>query len=215
MASRGLTFASLLYYAYRGAFKRPILMERHLSEQREERTIMKITTKQITTTAVLLAICIVSQFFKNASVYITGPIINACLILAVLSVGTACGLILAVITPVTSFLITGSPIMSAIPAIIPCVMIGNAILAVVVRLITRKVKGNGGLIAGMAAGSVLKALFMGIVISLILIPALLPEAMLPNMAVFQTTFSVTQLITSLIGSVYAYIIWIPLKKVMA
>lgn len=181
MASRGLTFASLLYYAYRGAFKRPILMERHLSEQREERTIMKISTKQITTTAVLLAICIVSQFFKNASVYITGPIINACLILAVLSVGTACGLI----------------------------------LAVVVRLITRKVKGNGGLIAGMAAGSVLKALFMGIVISLILIPALLPEAMLPNMAVFQTTFSVTQLITSLIGSVYAYIIWIPLKKVMA
>ena len=115
---------------------------------------MKISTKQITTTAVLLAICIVSQFFKNASVYITGPIINACLILAVLSVGTACGLI----------------------------------LAVVVRLITRKVKGNGGLIAGMAAGSVLKALFMGIVISLILIPALLPEAMLPNMSLFQTTF---------------------------
>lgn len=33
---------------------------------------MKITTKQITTTAVLLAICIVSQFFKNTSVYITG-----------------------------------------------------------------------------------------------------------------------------------------------
>lgn len=48
---------------------------------------MKITTKQITTTAVLLAICIVSQFFKNTSVYITGPVINACLILAVLSVG--------------------------------------------------------------------------------------------------------------------------------
>ncbi|MFR7962063.1 MAG: hypothetical protein ACLU6P_17555 [Roseburia intestinalis] len=42
---------------------------------------MKITTKQITTTAVLLAICIVSQFFKNTSVYITGPIINACLIM--------------------------------------------------------------------------------------------------------------------------------------
>lgn len=53
--------------------------------QKEE--AMKITTKQITTTAVLLAICIVSQFFKNTSVYITGPVINACLILAVLSVG--------------------------------------------------------------------------------------------------------------------------------
>ena len=108
---------------------------------------MKITTKQITTTAVLLAICIVSQFFKNTSVYITGPIINACLIIAALGAGMACGIILSVITPVTSFLI--------------------------------------------------------------------PEAMVPKMAVFQTTFSVTQLITAAIGSVLAFVIWIPLKKVIA
>lgn len=86
---------------------------------------MKITTKQITTTAVLLAICIVSQFFKNTSVYITGPVINACLILAVLSVGIPCGIILSVITPVTSFFITGSPIIGAIPAIMPCIMAGS------------------------------------------------------------------------------------------
>ena len=176
---------------------------------------MKITAKQITTTAILLAICIVSQFFKNLSVYITGPIINACLILAVLSVGMVCAIILAVITPVTAFFISGSPIMAAIPAIIPCVMIGNAILVLGVGLIMKKVKGNGGLIAGMAAGSVLKALFMGVVISLILIPNLIPEAMVPKMGVFQMTFSLTQLITEVIGSVYAFIIWIPLKKVMA
>ena len=176
---------------------------------------MKITAKQITTTAILLAICIVSQFFKNLSVYITGPIINACLILAVLSVGMVCAIILAVITPVTAFFISGSPIMAAIPAIIPCVMIGNVILVLGVGLIMKKVKGNGGLIAGMAAGSVLKALFMSAVISLILIPNLIPEAMVPKMGVFQMTFSLTQLITAVIGSVYAFIIWIPLKKVMA
>ena len=45
---------------------------------------MKIKTKQITVTAIMLAICLVSQFFKNLSVYITGPIINAALILTVL-----------------------------------------------------------------------------------------------------------------------------------
>lgn len=173
---------------------------------------MKVTTKQITTTAVLLAICIVSQFFKNASVYITGPVINACLILAVLSAGIGCGIILAVITPVTAYLITGSPIMSAIPSIIPCVMIGNIILVLCVALLTRKGKGHGNLIAGMAVGVVVKALFMGVVISLILIPNLIPAAMEAKMTVFQTTFSVTQLITGIIGSVYAFIIWIPLKK---
>ena len=96
------------------------------SAKKEE--AMKVTTKQITITAVLLAICIASQFFKNVSVYITGPVINT-LILAVLSVGVGCGLILAVVTPVTAFLIAGSPIMSAIPAIIPCIMAGNACCA--------------------------------------------------------------------------------------
>ena len=38
---------------------------------------MNDKTKKITTAAALLAICIVSQFFKNFSVYITGPIIVA------------------------------------------------------------------------------------------------------------------------------------------
>lgn len=176
---------------------------------------MKITTKQITTTAVLLAICIASQFLKNLSVYITGPIINACLIIAVLSVGIGCGIILSVITPVTAFLIAGSPIMAAIPAIIPCVMVGNIILVLGVGMVRKKIQGNGGLIAGMAIGSVLKALFMGVVIALILIPNMIPAAMEAKMAVFQTTFSITQLITALIGSAYAFVIWIPLKKVMA
>lgn len=178
--------------------------------------IMKITTKQITTTAILLAICIVSQFFKNASVYITGPIINACLIIAVLSVGMTCGIILSVITPVTAFMITGSPIMSAIPAIIPCVMIGNIILVIGTGLISKKIKGNGGLIAGMAAGVIVKALFMGIVIAHILIPnGVIGTPMEKMMPVFQNTFSVTQLITGIIGSVYAFVLWIPLKKIWA
>ena len=89
---------------------------------------MKLKTRQITVTAILLAICIVSQFFKNVSVYLTGPIINAALILTTVYDGLACGIILSIITPITSFFITGSPIMAAIPAMFPCIMIGNIIL---------------------------------------------------------------------------------------
>lgn len=175
---------------------------------------MKFNVKQITMTAALLAICIVSQFLKNTSVYLTGPIINACLIIAALSVGMTCGIILSVITPITSFLITGSPIIAAIPAIMPCIMIGNAILVAAVCMVMKKKNDNIGMIIGMAAGTIVKALFMGILISAILIPMMLPEKMQPKMSVFQTTFSVTQLITAAIGSVLAYLIWIPLKKVM-
>ena len=173
---------------------------------------MKLSTRQIAVTAALLAVCIISQFFKNTSVFITGPVINACIILAGLRAGLSCGIILSVITPVTSFFISGSPVMSAIPAIIPCVMIGNILIVGCICLLSGKIKGNFGLPLSMLAGCIVKALFMGIVISLILIPMFLPEKMQPKMSVFQSTFSIVQLITGAVGCVYAHIIWIPLKK---
>ena len=174
----------------------------------------KFNTKALAWAAILLAICIVSQFFKNLSVYITGPIINACIIICALTAGLGWAVLLSVVTPVTSFIITGSPIMSAIPLIIPCVMAGNAILAVCVALLKDKLGSKWGEVLSMIAGSVLKAIFMGIVISLIIIPAMLPEKMAPMMKVFQTTFSLTQLITALIGSALAYVIMIPLGKII-
>ena len=172
---------------------------------------MKIKTKQITVTAIMLAICLVSQFFKNLSVYITGPIINAALILTVLYAGMACGIILSIITPVTSFFITGSPVMAAFPAMFPCIMIGNIILVVCVGLLRKKCGKAAGFPISIAIGAILKALFMGIAIALIILPAFLPpmHKMLP---VLQLQFSVTQLITAVIGGVYAVIIAAVLKK---
>ncbi|NBH27127.1 ECF transporter S component [Lachnospiraceae bacterium] len=175
---------------------------------------MKLSTRQIAATAALLAICIVSQFFKNTSVFITGPIINACIILAGLSSGLSCGIILSVITPITSFFISGSPVMSSIPAIIPCVMVGNILIVGCVCLLSDRIKGRFGLPLSMLAGCIVKALFMGVVISLILIPMFLPEKMHPKMSVFQSTFSIVQLLTGAAGCIYAHIIWIPLKKFM-
>ena len=125
----------------------------------------------------MLAICIVSQFFKNLSVYLTGPIINAALILTVLYAGLACGIILSIITPITSFFITGSPIMAAIPAMFPSIMIGNMILVVATALLRNKFGKTAGLPVSIAIGAVLKALFMGILISLIILPNMLPEKM--------------------------------------
>ena len=182
---------------------------------------MKITTKQLVQTALLLAICIASQYFKNLSVYITGPIVNLTIILAVLSVGLWSGLLLSIIAPVTAFFFTGSPIMSAIPLMFPAVMAGNAVLAVTVWYFQKKTSFTWRLPAGLIAGSVLKAVFMGIVIVLIILPIFgdniasklpKPEALPMVLATAKVTFSVTQLTTALIGSVLAYLIWMPLKK---
>ena len=182
---------------------------------------MKITTKQLVQTALLLAICIASQYFKNLSVYITGPIVNLTIILAVLSVGLWSGLLLSIIAPVTAFFFTGSPIMAAIPLMFPAVMAGNAVLAVTVWYFQKKTSFKWRLPAGLIAGSVLKAVFMGIVILLIILPIFgdniasklpKPEALPMVLATAKVTFSVTQLTTALIGSVLAYLIWMPLKK---
>lgn len=182
---------------------------------------MKITTKQLVQTALLLTICIVSQYFKNLSVYITGPIVNLTIILAVLSVGLWSGLLLSIIAPVTAFFFTGSPIMAAIPLMFPAVMAGNAVLAITVWYFQEKPSFKWRLPAGLVAGSVLKAIFMGVVIVLIILPIFgdniasklpKPEALPVVLATAKVTFSITQLTTALIGSALAYVIWMPLKK---
>lgn len=182
---------------------------------------MKITTKHLVQTALLLAICIASQYFKNLSVYITGPIVNATIIIAVLSVGLFSGLLLSIIAPITAFFFTGSPIMAAIPLMFPAIMAGNAILAVSVWYFKEKTSLKFKLPVGMIVGSIFKAAFMGILIVLILLPTFgdqiaaklpKPEALPAVLQTAKITFSVTQLTTALIGSPVAYLIWIPLSR---
>ncbi len=172
----------------------------------------KKSSLKLAQAALLTAICVGSQFFKNLSVFVTGPIVNICLILCVLYVGIGWAVILSVVSPVTSFIITGSPIMQAIPAIIPAVMIGNIIFVAAIGLINYNVKNKAGLPCALAAGTILKGLFMGAAIAMFLLPNFLPEPMMPKLKTFQMTFSVVQLATAAIGSVFAYIINFPLSK---
>lgn len=182
---------------------------------------MKLITKQITQMALILSICILSQFLKNLSVYVTGPIINICIILSVLVVGLGGAIILSIITPITAFFIAPSPIISGIPLIMPCIMIGNIILAISVWLFQNKVlvaKENVRLIIGIFLGALFKAIFMGVTIVLILFPLFsgnigVPEQNLPILfKTVKVTFSITQFITAITGGIISYIIWMRVKK---
>jgi len=179
-------------------------------------------TKSIAITAMLLALCVASQFFKNLSVYITGPVINLCLVLAVMTVGVMWGSVLAVITPVTAFLIASSPVMTALPVIIVFIMLGNEVLVLAVHFLFKPAmltsKAYPGVKPAVMAllSSFAKGIFMGLTISLWLLPTFIPaESPLMNkLGVFQTTFSVVQFITAFIGFIYFFIVWIPVKKYM-
>lgn len=183
----------------------------------------KITTKQLTTTALLLAICILSQYFKNLSVYITGPIVNSVLIIAALGAGLWSGILIAVISPITAFFFTASPIMAGIPLMFPTIMIGNIILVLCAYYFGSSKRSSLHLPVGLVIGSLLKAAFMGVVVIYVLFP-LFGENVAPNLpkpemlpkilAAAKITFSLTQLITSLLGSLLAFLVWIPLKKAL-
>lgn len=178
-------------------------------------------TKLVAITATLLAICIASQLLKNLSVYITGPIVNLCLIIAVMTVGAMWGVVLALITPVTAFFIAASPVMSAVPAIIPLIMLGNVTLVLMVNYLFKgAVIGkdpfvNFKSVLMAVLSSLAKGCIMGLTISLWVLPMSIPEAspLREKMPIFQTTFSITQFVTALIGFVYFFLIWKPLCKI--
>lgn len=183
----------------------------------------KITTKQITITAVLLAICILSQYFKNLSVYITGPLVNACILLATLAAGLASGVIISIIAPITAFLFTGSPIMASMPLMFPAIMLGNITIAWVAWFFQKKFKFKLHLEIGLIIGSIAKAIVMGVLIVFVIFPLFgdnlsdkLGDATKATavLTAARYTFSVSQLITSLIGSALTLVLWYPLKKVM-
>ncbi len=182
---------------------------------------MELSTKQITQTALLLAICIASQLMKNVSVYITGSIINMTIILAVLLIGLSSGILLSVISPLTAFWIAPSPITMGIPFIIPCIMIGNILLVLGVWVFQRKrltTKTTIRLAIGMGLGAIAKATFMGVSIVMILLPLYSGNIGVPEqklnvlLQTAQVTFSITQLITAIIGCVISYIVWSRIKS---
>ncbi len=183
----------------------------------------KITVKQITITAALLAICILSQYFKTLSVYITGPIVNACILLATLAAGLGSGIIISIIAPITAFFFTASPLMASMPLLFPAIMLGNITICCFVWFFNEKFKFKLRLETGLILGSVAKATVMGVLIVLVIFPvfgdnltdklgdATKAAAVLKGA---RLTFSFTQLTTSLIGSAFTLILWYPLRKVM-
>lgn len=181
------------------------------------------TSKQIARTALLLALCIISQYFKNLSVYITGPIVNAILVIATLSVGLASGIIISIIAPITAFFFTGSPIMAAIPVMFPVVMVSNCILVLFTYYFQKKLSFNWHLEVGLVLGSIVKSVFLGISVVWIILPLFgdriatklpKPEALPGVLTAAKATFSFTQLITALTGCLLAWLIWLRLKSVV-
>ena len=177
-------------------------------------------TQVITRTGILLALMIVIQVFKNISPWITGPLVNAILVLGTLGAGIYSGVALSIIAPITALLIVQQPLMPLTGyTLIPIIALGNLIYVVAVWLATRKNNNvDAPLAIGLIAGSVIKWLVMWGLVAWISTPILLGNAA-PEMASklvpkLSFTYSTLQIGAALIGSVLAFLVWIPLKKAL-
>lgn len=174
---------------------------------------MKWNVRAMCRTALLLALCVASQFLKNTSIFITGTAVNAILILATLSCGPAGGCVIALISPFTAWLITGNAVMTAIPLIPWGIALGNLVLVILVWLCSR-LPGAWMAVVGMAVGSCFKALTMWLLLVKTILPCFGVAAGIPaaKLAVLASNYGLPQLITALLGSVVAFFVWTPLKK---
>lgn len=125
--------------------------------------LKKNSIQKLATAAILLAIIVIMQLIKNISAYISGPVINAVMVIAVLALGNWWGLGFSVIVPIISLLFAPASPMSALAAAtnyltVPIIAIGNILLVFSAKLGNKK--GEIAFIISLVIGALLKWLFM-------------------------------------------------------
>jgi len=153
--------------------------------------ILTITRTKVITFVVLLGIASSVPLFHNQ--FITGPIVNATLLIAVALLGVRDGLLIGLI-PSSIALATGL-LPAVLAPMIPFIIVGNAILVVTFGFL----KGKNYWL-GVISGSVLKFVFL-FGTSSIVTGLLLNQQLAANVAVMM---SWPQLVTALAGGLLAY-----------
>ncbi len=146
---------------------------------------MKFNTRMLTTTALLLALALAVQQFKIQ--WLTGPGVNAILVLATGYLGALSGIIIGIFTPLVALIMGIMPFAPAIPFI----MLGNALLCIGY---TWGKKINP--LVGVVTGAILKFILLSLAVRYII-------AAPPPVA---AALSFPQLVTALTGGLIAIII---------
>lgn len=156
-----------------------------------------IPIQVITRSAILLAIVLAAQALHLPQA-ITGPIVNAVLIIAVLSMGITSGIVLAILVVLGSFFLGFMKV--PLPQMIPLIMIANLTLVIIFNLL----KGNNYArnIIGLIAGALLKAFVFFLALHYVFswLGITVPEPLF-------AAFGIIQLYTALAGGIIAILIY--------
>lgn len=166
-------------------------------------------TQFITRTALLLALVIVVQmagrFIPNSN-FVVGPLVNACLLVSTALTGVWSGIIIAVVSPLSSLINNHAPVAAALLPFSPFIAVGNAVYVLSYYLLRKKSP-----LAGIGVGSVLKFAFLYFAIRLFLQIFEFPKFA----KVLSLLFGWPQLITALLGGIIALAVIKALKGSIA
>lgn len=171
----------------------------------------KSKTLWITYTAALIALLVVIQAVTAGfgNTIVTGTLVNAVLIIAVMTGGFWPGAVVALVSPVMAKLTGIGPLWS----LIPFIAAGNLALVIVWHFLSRRsgiprYVGRAGALIGAAAAKFL-VLYLGIVKVAVPFLLKLPE---PQAGVISGMFSVPQFVTALLGGIVALPVLAAVKR---
>ncbi len=157
-------------------------------------TLKPFSIRWLTRTAVLLAITLAFQMLGFPQM-VTGPAVNAMLLISGTYVGIIGAVIIGMLTPLIAFVrgILAPPL----APMIPFIMLGNAVLVIVYVAARSKLgKGYAGTAIGLIIGAIVKFLVLSSAVRFIVsVPPPVAKAM-----------QIPQLYTALLGGVVAFIV---------
>ena len=180
---------------------------------------MKLNTKQIVITVLLLILSFLIIRFLNLpnlevagyQIYTSDILINLILILGTFYCGIFSGLILSIMAPIISFVVSGGGFIASIPAILPCIKIGNLILVLSAWIIRGKKNEAGLFPLVLVIGAALKFISMRLLVLNWVIPTWKSSLNHESLNTIKNMFMLAPLFTTLFGVFLACVLWPPIK----
>jgi hypothetical protein len=172
---------------------------------------MKTTRIQfITRTALMLAVTVVIQMATRgipapAGSFVTGSLVNACLLIATALGGIWSGIVISILAPYTSLINNHAAVAPALVFFGPIVALGNAALVTAFYFFRKNANSIVRPAAGIIIGTAVKFLILygGILAFFQVLASLGAESLLKFKVPMTLLFSYPQIVTALIGGALA------------
>ena len=172
----------------------------------KEQTLAKVNVQSLTQFVGLAGIATALPFFIHPQ-WITGPIINAILILVLFLVGIRSAMVVALVPSLMA--LAGGLLPAVLAPVVPFIMISNAIFVVTIDWFYNQMKDSSqGYWQGVAAGAILKFAFLYLSVSWITKLLLKQELA----AAVSKMMSWPQLATAVLGGLIAWVVLKWLKR---